>query len=56
MELWQQIREQYPHLTNADFNPQEGTIVLQDDADGLGAYIAKWEYSKPLPAGMKVGK
>jgi len=30
--------------------------LLQDDSDGNGAYIAKWEYSKPLPEGMKVGK
>jgi hypothetical protein len=28
---------------------------LQDDGDGI-AYIAKWEYTKPLPNGMKVGK
>ena len=33
-----------------------GSIHLQDDADGEGAYIAKWEYSKPLPAGLKLGK
>ena len=33
-----------------------GSIRLQDDADGLGAYIAKWQYSKPIPAGLKLGK
>jgi len=29
---------------------------LCDDSDGLGAYIAKWEYPKPIPAGLKLGK
>jgi hypothetical protein len=33
-----------------------GTILLQNDADDAGDYIAKWEYSKPLPKGFKVGK
>jgi hypothetical protein len=53
MELWQIICETYPELTNDDFIK---TIMLQDDSDGLGAYIAKWEYSKPIPAGLKLGK
>jgi hypothetical protein len=53
MELWQIIRNEYPELNDNDFIKN---IVLQDDSDGQGAYIAKWEYSKPLPAGMKVGK
>jgi hypothetical protein len=30
--------------------------VLQDDADGKGAYIAAWNYSKPIPDGLKLGK
>lgn len=55
MTLWEKIIEVYPELTNFDFGP-EGCIMLQDDSDGQGAYIAKWEYSKPLPEGMKVGK
>ena len=46
---------QMGELTDADFG-QNGTIKLQDDSDGLGAYIAKWEYSKPIPAGLKLGK
>jgi hypothetical protein len=56
MDLWKTITEVYPELTNADFYPTEGLISLCDDSDGLGAYIAKWEYSKPLPAGLKLGK
>ena len=43
----------YPELTVSQFI--DGTIVLQDDGDGV-QYIAKWDYSKPIPDGMKVGK
>jgi len=31
-------------------------IVLRDDSDGEGIYIEKWEYSKPIPDGLKLGK
>jgi len=31
-------------------------IYLRDDSDGVGAYIAEWNYAKPLPAGFTVGK
>jgi hypothetical protein len=53
MELWQIIREAYPELTDVDFIK---SIILQDDSDGLGAYIAAWNYSKPIPDGLKLGK
>lgn len=55
MSLYEKIITEYPDLTNRDF-ASDGVITLQDDSDGQGAYIAKWEYSKPLPEGMKVGK
>lgn len=53
MDLYTIITNAYPELTVKDFI--NGPITLQDDGDGI-AYIAKWEYSKPLPEGMKVGK
>jgi hypothetical protein len=56
MTLFEQIIAIYPELTDADFIPRRGCINLRDDSDGLGAYIEKWEYSKPIPNGMKVGK
>ena len=34
----------------------DGTIILQNDADDAGDYIAKWDYAKPLPTGFKLGK
>jgi len=54
MTLYEIILEAYPELTANDF--VDGPILLQDDSDGQGPYIAKWEYSQPLPDGMKVGK
>ena len=56
MELWEKIKSVYPDLTNQDFEPDIGVIQLQDDSDGIGAYILKWEYDQPIPAGLKLGK
>jgi hypothetical protein len=55
MELWEQIIAAYPEINPTD-NFRELGIWLRDDSDGLGAYIYQWEYSQPLPEGMKVGK
>jgi hypothetical protein len=55
MDLFTQITDAYPELTNEDFYPVSGSILLRDDGDGI-QYIAKWEYSKPLPVGLKLGK
>jgi hypothetical protein len=55
MTLWEKIIAEYPELTDEDFAFQ-GCIKLKDDSDGLGAYIAKWEYSKPIPKSLKLGK
>jgi hypothetical protein len=56
MSLFDEIVAIYPELTTKDFDSMTGSIWLFDDSDGQGAYIAKWEYSQPLPEGMKVGK
>jgi len=56
MTLYEIIMAAYPELTNDDFFPETGSINLRDDSDGLGAYIVKWEYSKPIPDGLKLGK
>jgi hypothetical protein len=55
MELWEKIVEAYPEINPTD-NFMELGIFLQDDSDGLGAFIAKWDYSKPIPGGLTVGK
>jgi hypothetical protein len=42
MQLYEKIIAIYPQLTNIDFFPNTGTIILQDD--GAGEYIVKWEH------------
>jgi hypothetical protein len=42
--LFEKIMALYPSLTPQDFHPKTGTIVLQNDSDGKGDYIAKWEH------------
>ena len=55
MELWEKIIDAYPEIKPTDDFMKLG-IYLQDDSDGKGAYIVKWDYSKPLPDGLKIGK
>ena len=55
MDLFQQIQTAYPELTSDDFAPNTGTISLRDDGDGI-VYLGKWEYSKPIPGGLTLGK
>jgi hypothetical protein len=43
MTLYDKILLIYPLLTEVDFFPS-GTIMLQNDSDGKGDYIAKWEH------------
>jgi len=54
MELWQKIIEAFPEITPTDNFSRLG-IYLEDDGDGI-AYIAKWDYSKPIPEGLSLGK
>ena len=53
MDLYSIIKKTYPKIDNSEF--AFGSIRLQDDGDGI-QYIAKWEYSKPIPAGLNLGK
>jgi len=43
MNIVEKIKFIYPELTDSDFSPF-GTIALQNDSDGRGDYIAKWEH------------
>jgi hypothetical protein len=56
MSLFNEIITYYPELTDEDFNPMRGKIFLRNDSDGAGDYIEKWEYSKPIPEGLVLGK
>ena len=55
MTLANDIKAAYPELSDEDFIPNLGSINLKDDGDGI-VYIAKWDYSKPIPESMKLGK
>jgi hypothetical protein len=47
MTLYDKIKALYPELTDRDFMT---VIMLQNDSDGKGDYIAKWEhptYARP---------
>jgi hypothetical protein len=44
MNLTEKILTLHSELTKKDFNPLKGTIVLQNDSDGNGDYIAQWNH------------
>ena len=44
MTIIEKIKTIYPSLIDADFAPFGGTILLQNDSDGKGDYIATWNY------------
>ena len=46
MTLYDKIMAIYPQLEQQDFIT---TISLQNDSDGKGDYIAKWEHTLPRP-------
>ena len=41
MTLSEKVRTIYPSLEDKDFT---SVIILQNDSDGKGDYIAKWEH------------
>jgi hypothetical protein len=54
--LYEKIKTIYPELTTEDFMPL-GTILLQNDSDGKGDYIAKWDHpTLPRPTDAQLGK
>jgi hypothetical protein len=44
MTLVEKIKTIYPELTVEDFFPGKGTIIIQNDSDGKGDYIALWNH------------
>jgi hypothetical protein len=50
--LYEKIKKLYPELTNNDFMT---VIKLQNDSDGKGDYIAKWEHTLPRPTDEQLG-
>ena len=56
MNLYEKIIAAYPELADNLNVFADGTIGLRNDSDGIGDYIEFWNYSKPIPAGLKLGK
>ena len=54
MDLYQKIMASYPDLPQNVFTKR--IIILRNDSDGEGDYIEQWNYSKPIPDGLKLGK
>ena len=54
--IFETIVETYPELLENRDLFRNGTITLQDDSDGSGVFIREWNYSKPIPNGLKLGK
>jgi hypothetical protein len=51
MSLYDEIITAFPELAETTDEFRTGSIELQDDGDG--AYIKRWEYSKPLPKSLE---
>jgi hypothetical protein len=56
MSLYDSIVAALPELENSEEFNRGGSISLRDDSDEMGEYIARWEYSKPIPDGLTLGK
>lgn len=53
MTLYEKIKQLYPDLTDNDFFT---VITLQNDSDGKGDYIAKWDHpTLPRPTDAQLG-
>ena len=54
--LYNKIITLYPELTSDDFSPDKNIILLQNDSNGKGDYIAKWEHpTLPCPTDEELG-
>jgi hypothetical protein len=51
LSIYEQVIAIYPELTDSDLFVR-GVIHIQDDLDGTGTSIRRWEYEKPLPESL----
>ena len=57
MTLYEKLIKLYPSLTEADFSPFGGTIMLQNDSDGRGDYIREWNHpTLPKPTDKQIAE
>ena len=55
MTIYETVITTYPELEN-NRALVDGTIEIRNDSDGVGDYISIWNYSKPIPDGLTLGK
>jgi hypothetical protein len=53
--LSQQLLAACPELTKDNFRAN-GEVECQNDMDGKGTYISKWDLDLPIPEGFTFGK
>ncbi len=51
MSLYDELIAELPELEGSE-ELRFSAIELRNDSDGTGDYIAKWEYSKPVPESL----
>jgi len=51
--IYEKIIAAYPELDGSVLFRDE--IILQNDGDGI-QYLKAWNYEKPIPTGVKLGK
>lgn len=51
MGLYEELIAEIPELEDS-IELKRAAIELRNDSDGTGDYIAKWDYSKPIPASL----
>jgi len=57
MSLYDEIIGKIPELAEMpDEFSFSGSITLRNDSDETGDYIERWDYSKPIPDGLTLGK
>lgn len=57
MTIYEIVISQYPELKEQNERLlKNGTIEIRNDNDSAGDYIAIWNYSKPIPDGLTLGK
>lgn len=56
MSKYEKIIEAYPELLELSNRDRDAVFKCRDDSDGFGDYVEFWNYDKPLPDGLVVGK
>jgi hypothetical protein len=54
MTMYEQIIAVYPELKDSKIFTKD--IIIQNDADDRGDWLRVWNYSKPIPEGITLGK